>query len=921
MNADLPGGTVTFLFTDIEGSTRLWEKNPEVMQAAMRRHDLLLREVVVANHGQIVKMTGDGLHAVFASAADGLAAVLAGQRALQAEIWPSGGALHVRMALHSGEAELRAGDYFGTAPNRAARLMAAGTGGQILISQSTADLIQDSLPAEVSLRDLGEHQLKDLVRLEHIFQVVALDLPVDFPPLKTLSVLPHNLPVQLTSFVGREQEIVEARRLLAASHLLTLTGPGGTGKTRLALQIAAEVLPDYPDGVWLVELAPLADPAYILPALAAVFDLREQPNRPLQAVVTDYLRGKALLLLFDNCEHLIEACARLADELLHACPRLRIIASSREVLGVAGETVYRVPALALPDDRQETPERLQQSEAARLFVERAQSAQPHFTLTPSNAPAVAAICQRLDGIPLALELAASRVKLLSVEQIAVRLDDRFRLLVGGSRTALPRQQTLRALMDWSYDLLPEEERLLLRQLAVFAGGWGMEAAEAVGTCPDALGVMEQLVNKSLVSVTEQGGEARYRLLETIRQYARDKLLEAGEAEEARDRHLDYYLVLSEAAEPKLLGPEMIATLDQLEAEQDNLRAALEWASEKDPLSALRLAAVLLNFWRLRVSATEGLTWVRTALARAEAAQEWEGEAAQTYLAARAKALGGEANLAFVLGHNLEARTAMEASVSLARQIGATRTLAQALGMGGIIVGMVGDTAKARAWVEESIALCLQHGYVNELGMISGAHMFLALITNQPVPPGLREKALQVARTTGNPWVLAMVISNIGRVETASGNLAEAHARFEEAAALFQQIRDRAMYNSTRSEIGHVFRKQGRYPEAIAVYRHTILVWQDLGSQAAIAHQLECFAFIAGAKGQNERSARLLGAAEDLRESISSSMVPMERPEYDTFVAGLHRVMEAEMLKSAWEQGRLLSMEAAIQLALEGEGVK
>ncbi len=386
MNADLPGGTVTFLFTDIEGSTRLWEKNPEVMQAAMRRHDLLLREVVVANHGQIVKMTGDGLHAVFASAADGLAAVLAGQRALQAEIWPSGGALHVRMALHSGEAELRAGDYFGTAPNRAARLMAAGTGGQILISQSTADLIQDSLPAEVSLRDLGEHQLKDLVRLEHIFQVVALDLPVDFPPLKTLSVLPHNLPVQLTSFVGREQEIVEARRLLAASHLLTLTGPGGTGKTRLALQIAAEVLPDYPDGVWLVELAPLADPAYILPALAAVFDLREQPDRPLQAVVTDYLRGKALLLLFDNCEHLIEACARLADELLHACPRLRIIASSREVLGVAGETVYRVPALALPDDRQETPERLQQSEAARLFVERAQSAQPHFTLTLQQCP-------------------------------------------------------------------------------------------------------------------------------------------------------------------------------------------------------------------------------------------------------------------------------------------------------------------------------------------------------------------------------------------------------------------------------------------------------------------------------------------------------------------------------------------------------
>jgi tetratricopeptide (TPR) repeat protein len=434
-------------------------------------------------------------------------------------------------------------------------------------------------------------------------------------------------------------------------------------------------------------------------------------------------------------------------------------------------------------------------------------------------------------------------------------------------------------------------------------------------------VISQLVNKSLVSVDEQDGEARYRLLETIRQYARDKLLEAGEAEEARHRHMDFYLQLTESAEPRLLGPELIATFDQLAAEQDNLRAALEWAVDNDPLVALRMAGVLHSFWRTRVSALEGLSWVRTALRRSEAALHLEGEADQTYLAARAKALGGEANLAFVLGQTNEARKATEAGVSLARQAGATRTLAQTLGMGAIIVGMAGDAAMARAMAEESIELCSKYGYYNELGMIAGAHMFLALVNNQPVPPNLQEKTLQAARASGNPWVIAMALSNIGRVERMRGNLAEAYTRFEEAAVLFQQIGDRAMYTGTRSEIGHVLRHQGRYKEAETIYRDTILLFQEQGQYAAIAHELECFAFIAGAVGQNERAARLLGAAEALRESINSSMTPMERPEYETFIAKLHQVMAEETLKAAWEQGRALSMEAAIQLALEGAGLK
>jgi predicted ATPase len=451
--------------------------------------------------------------------------------------------------------------------------MSVTSGGQSLISQATAAVIQDRLPPQAGLRDLGEHRLKDLVRPERVFQIDAPDLPADFPRLKSLNAFPHNLPVQLSTFVGRETEIAEARRLLSETHLLTLTGSGGTGKTRLSLQLAAEVLPEYPDGAWVVELAPLAGPAYLVPALAAVFDVRETPGRPLLDVVTDYLRAKHLLLVLDNCEHLIDACARLADDLLHACPGLKLLASSREALGVAGETAYRVPSLALPNPQAATPASLARSEAARLFVERAQAAQPRFALTLSNAPAVAAICWRLDGIPLALELAAARVRVLSVEQILARLDDRFRLLVGGSRTALPRQQTLRALVDWSYDLLPDDERRLLRQMGVFAGGATLEAAEAVGADANAhvLSLLTQLVNKSLVAVDDpayagsDSGAARYRLLETIRQYAREKLLDekGGEAEGARNRHLAFFLQVTEAAEPKLMGAEMIVALDQL----------------------------------------------------------------------------------------------------------------------------------------------------------------------------------------------------------------------------------------------------------------------------------------------------------------------------------------------------------------------
>lgn len=915
MNSHLPSGTVTFLFTDIEGSTQLWENQPEAMGTALTQHDALLRSAIESNQGKIVKSTGDGFHAVFASALDGMAAVVQAQRALQSQDWPETGSLRVRMALHTGEGELREGDYYGTAVNRAARLMAVAAGGQCLVSQTTASLTQDGLPDHTSLYDLGEHRLKDLVRPERIFQVNAPGLRKEFPPLKTLNAYRHNLPVQLTSFVGREKELGDTCRLLKDTHLLTLTGPGGTGKTRLALRTAAEVMPDYPDGVWLVELASLAGPSYILPALAAVFNLREVPGRSLSVVVADYLRAKTLLLVLDNCEHLIETCAQLADELLRACPYLKIIASSREALGVAGETSYRVPSLALPGAGEETPEKLLQSEAARLFIERAQAAKPGFTLTGSNAPAIAAICRRLDGIPLALELAAARVRVLSPEQIAERLDNRFSLLVGGSRAALPRQQTLRALIDWSYDLLPEDECRLLRHLSVFAGGWTLEAAETVGQNLDVLGLLAQLANKSLVNVDEDD-ETRYHLLETIRQYALEKLLASGEASQARSRHMDYYLQLTEAAEPKLHGQEMIAALEQLELEQDNLRGALEWALEHNPLVALRLVGVLYTFWGRSTSMAEGVSWMETALARAEVAFPTVSEMESSYLDARAKALQGEATLIFTLGDNTKALPVVEASISLSRQINANRTLANALAVGSTISIFLGDLITARAWLDESISLSRQHNNAFSLGLTLGPKLWLAVLDGQPVQPDLLEESLRAAHASGNAWTIAMATHNAARLAAAGGMTDEAMARFEEAGVLFDQMGNQSMHNVNRSEMAHFLRNQGRYPEALSVYRETILFWQEIGHLAAVAHELECIAYVAVVYEEGKRAAKLLGAAEALRESTGSSLTPLERPEYERIVSQLRSQVDMAALKAAWHQGRALTMEEAIRYALE-----
>ena len=662
-----PTGTVTFLFTDIVGSTKLAQAHPAAWEAARRRHHTIVRAAMEAQHGYVFQVVGDAFFVAFSTARDGLQAALDAHHALHGEAWGET-PIKVRMGLHTGVAVLIDGEYQGYLTlAQAQRVMAVAYGGQVLVSDATAALVRGQLPNGVTLRDLGEQRLKGLLNPEHLWQVVAPDLPAEFPPLKSLSTIPNNLPLQVTSFVGREPEIVEVKRLLTTTRLRTLTGSGGVGKTRLSLQVAGDALDTFPDGVWFIELAPLTDPVLVPQTVAAALGVREEPARPIIATLVDHVRDKHLLLVLDNCEHLIEACAKFADTVLHAGRETCILASSREALGIAGELAYRVPSLQVPNPAQTRHiqiEQVMKYEAVRLFSERATFAQPMFMLTNANAPSVAQVCQRLDGIPLAIELAAARVKGLSAEQIAERLDNRFRLLTSGNRTALPRHQTLYAAIDWSHELLPEAERVLLRRLSVFAGGWTLEAAEEVANSEvagsnlaielrraggqvasskrqgpsdfssdtshlplaasdlplatshlpraDILDLLLRLVDKSLVVMDALGHEARYHMLESIRQYALAKLEESGERESVRDRHLHYFVELAETAEPELRRAEQAAWFDRLDSEHDNMRAAIDWSlSSAQPTEGLRLAGALQWFWSNRghiserTRATEG----------------------------------------------------------------------------------------------------------------------------------------------------------------------------------------------------------------------------------------------------------------------------------------------------------------------------
>jgi predicted ATPase/class 3 adenylate cyclase len=915
-----PSGTVTFLFTDIEGSTRLAQEHPEEMPKLLARHNALLEQAIDTHHGFVFRTVGDSFSAAFHTAHDALAAALDAQRMLQREAW-SPAPVKVRMGIHTGTAQLdpQGDSYEGYATLALTqRIMSVGHGGQILLSQTTHDLVKERLPDGVELRDMGECRLKDIIQPENIYQATASDLPSDFPPLATVKVVRHNLPTHLTSFIGREQEIAEARESLGSTRMLTFTGPGGTGKTRLSLQVAAEQLEAFRDGVWLVELAQLAEPTYVLWTIASTFHLREIQGVPLIDTTTDYLRGKQMLLVLDNCEHLIETCARLAQHFLQACPTLKIIASSREALGISGETVYRVPSLSLPENVEGLPDpsALMQYGATRLFVERAVNANPQFVLTRDNAPYVSQICQRLDGIPLAIELAAARVKLFTPQQIAERLDDRFRLLTGGARTAMPRQQTLRALIDWSYLTLNDSEQRILRSLAVFAGGWTFQAAEFVVGEVEAIDGLAGLVNKSLVQVEEQDGEFRYRYLETIRQYAMERLLEAGEAEEARGRHLAYFLDYARRAQEHYGTLQRLLWLNRLELEHDNIRSALGWALDRDPEAALRMVSTLRNFWLSRSYLTEGANWFRAALSRAEAL----GTGDSTLDTLRAQAYTDLAMLSINRGDHRAAQRAAGEAIKLARQLDDPLQLARALNFLGLASAFAGEKTLAFDSLHESEALCRRFGFDDDLASILLSLVYITMEIHgasaiQQLESYMQE-SLALSQGSVDPDAAVRTEGILARLALFRGNLGDARKHADRMLEWHRQLGDHLSVTGHQSEMAHVAREMGNYDEALALYRETLPEWQQIGHRGAVAHQLECIAFIARAREQGERAVKLLGAAEALREVSNSPRTPQEDITHRQEVTVLRAGMSGKTFDSLWAKGRSMSMEQAIDFALE-----
>jgi predicted ATPase/class 3 adenylate cyclase len=875
--ASPPTGTVTFLFTDIEGSTKLWEHDAEAMQEALARHDEILQCVTREHDGYVFKTVGDAFCCTFSTATDALEAALEAQRALLAkEGWPVGTVPpRVRMVLHTGAAEERDGDYFGPPVNRVARLLSASYGGQVLLSLATRELVRDRLPPDVKLIDLGEHRLKDLFGPERIFQLVAPGLPAEFPALRTLEGHPNNLRLEPTPLVGRRSQVEEVAERLGGKEvrLLTLTGPGGTGKTRLALQAGADLLEEFDDGVFFVSLATITDPELVPSAIAGSLGLKESAGQSLEENLEGYLRQKRLLLILDNFEQVLEG-GPLVGDLLSACPDLKVLATSRIALRLYGEQEYPVPPLEVPDSlRLPPPARLVQYEAVRLFVERARAVKLDFEVTDENASAVAEICVHLDGLPLAIELAAARIKLLPPGALLSRLGDRLGLLKGGARDLPDRQRTLRATIDWSYGLLDEDEKTLFGKLSVFSGGSTLEAIDEV--CDpeeelEALEVVGSLLEKSLLRREEGAdGESRFVMLETIQEYAREKLEESGATEEMRRRHAEHYLALAETAEPELLGADQGRWMRRLGTEFANLRETHTWSLEPGREGGeragmrLRLAAALWRFWTAQRFG-EGKVWLQTALER---------------------------------------------------DTGGSPTLrAKALGALGFILLFQHDYERAIAALEEAIAL------YGELGDKSGAAFALTNLGwatlhgdyRGRVPAFVREAETLMQEDIDDH---ARAILGIVRASAAigQGDLDSAMLQLEESLALCRELGDRRSAAMALFVLGVTELRRGHLERGATLLEEGAQISRELADRLGTPYFAEGLAKLAALRGSPVRAARLWGAAEALREQMGMSLSKFDRAnsDYERDLALVRSALDEATFEAAWAEGRAMSFEQAV----------
>ena len=919
----VPSGTVTLVFTDVEGSVRLWEADREVMAEASVRHDRIVRERIEGAGGQVFKKVGEAFRAVFADPAAALTAAVAAQRAISTEPWPPGSPVRVRVALHSGVCVERDGDYLGPVVNRAAQLLAAGHGGQILVSGTTRELVAGRLPGGIGLRALGEHRLKDLGLAERVFQVTGPGLAGGFGPLRSLEdpALRHNLPSQAASFVGRAAELAELRSLVAGgSRLVTITGPGGIGKSRLGLQVAADALDGAGDGVWLVELAPVADPELVASTVAAVLQVREERGRPVLDTLADAVGDRSLLMVLDNAEHVLGATAKLADALMRSCPRACLLVTSREPVGISGERVFRVPPLPVPPADLTVPGQLAAYESVQLFTERALLHRQGFAVNDDNAAAVAAVCARLDGIPLALELAAARLGSLSVPEISSRLDQRFRLLTGGSRTALPRHQTLRALIDWSYDLLNPEEQMVLDRLSVFVGGWTLEAAEAITSAGDAgewqvLDHLAALVNKSLVQAEESNGSTRYRLLETVRQYAAEHLAQRAGPElgETRAGHRDYYLGLVETADLHLRGPDEAAWLDRLEAEFDNIRAALAY-SLADPGSAepgLQLAAGLRWFCYLRGHAVEVLGALNALLERPDA---------QMPTRARALALTASCHLLDRFGDDSAVPSLADEALRIARGLPHDAITADALAQLCWFRFLHGDLPAAQAHIGDAVSLARATRDPRLISYILGRRaVFEGEAGDLDAAFADQEETIALARATGDSYRLATALANLSIAELTAGELRAGRAHLQEASTLADNLGYQHLSAGIRENLGFADLLDADPRHARRIFNESLDTARITGVKPYVPVALLGLALAAGADGDPAVAATLHGVADEYYDQAGRAFEALEAGLRDRDHAGLRARLGDAAFEAAYARGRTLSQADAIALATAGAG--
>ncbi len=906
-------GIVAFLFTDIEGSTRLWEQHPDTMSVALAAHDAIATDAVMRHHGTVVKFLGDGLHASFDDPLDALEATLALQLALANAAATGGIALRVRCGLHVGVVEHRDNDFFGSAVNRAARIMGMAHGGQMLLSDAVAVHIEGRLPATVSLRDLGHVRLRDLTDPEHIYQVLHRDLRADFPALRSLQSTPNNLPQQMTSFLGRERELQELKVMLMQARLLTLLGTGGIGKTRLCLQLAEDVLDTFPDGAWWVDLASVTDPGLVPNAVAHALGLTEIPGTPFIATLRRHAAGRQMLLLLDNCEHMLEACAELVDGLITAAPALRIIATSRERLRLQGEQTYMLPTLSLAAVDADLAE-LTRSDAAQLFIDRARLRDPHFTVHEERAPVIARICAQLDGIPLALELAAAWVGMLSLEAIDARLDDRFRLLTHGTRTALPRQQTLRALIDWSFDLLDADEKKLFARLSVFAGGWTLDAVEAVCAADDLarssmLDVLDRVIQKSLV-LTEEGGD-RYRMLETLRAYGRGKLSESGSVDLIRRQHHEYFLALAEASEPAWLNRENEAEwLSRLDLEHENIKTALRWSLEARERfdSALRICGAMGHFWRVRGHWREGRTFCAAALA---------GDAASGSRDVRAKAMLTAALLTNRLGESREAESLLRQSLALTRATGNRALEAGVLNNLGNILADHGDIPQAHTLLATAVAINRELGnHAWETINLGNIGEFFVGEGNFAAARPPFERALALSRELGNRSLEAAALSNLGLLAERLGDYGEASSLAIQSHAIYRELGAPAQEADQLGRVASAAAGCGDLVTAAHHFADVLRASQKLGYRRSILHCFEGMVVLASKTQDWERSAVLWGAAQAQRTATGVQATPSEAAYYGAYRDQCRAAFGDAAFNVAETAGRAMLPEIAIAAGID-----